>query len=297
MFEGFTELDLEVDGVRLRGRVGPENGKPPLLLLHGHPQSHMMWHRVAPALTDDHFVVVPDLRGYGDSARPARRADHSTYSKRAMAGDCVALMERLGHRRFAVAGHDRGGRVAARLAADAPDRVERLMVLDIAPTVDMYEGTTREFAAAYWHWFFLIQPSPLPETLIGANPRAYVTGVLGGRHAGLTPFPPEVLDHYVSGLSGADRAIGACEDYRASATIDIEHDLLDRANARMIQRPMRVLWAEHGVVQRYFDPLALWRRVAEDVSGRAVDCGHYLPEERTDEVLAEMTYFFQPATA
>ncbi|MBS1690960.1 MAG: alpha/beta hydrolase [Actinobacteria bacterium] len=293
MFEGFAELDAEVNGVRLRGRMGPDNGKPPLLLLHGHPQSHMMWHRVAPALSDNHFVVAPDLRGYGDSGRPLPRADHSTYSKRTMAQDCLALMEHLGHRRFAVAGHDRGGRVAARLAADAPTRVERLMILDVAPTVDMYEGTTREFATAYWHWFFLIQPAPLPETLIGANPRAYVTGVMGSRHAGLQPFPTEVLDHYVSGFDGADRAVGACEDYRASATIDLEHDLLDRARGRMITPPLRVLWAEHGVIERHFDPLGLWREVASDVSGRPVDCGHYLAEENPHEVVDEMSDFFQ----
>ncbi len=197
MFSGFTRLDIEVNGVRLRGRVGPDPHKAPLLLLHGHPESHLMWHRVVPALAEDYFIVAPDLRGYGDSGRPAPSPDHSTYSKREMARDCIALMEALGHQRFFVAGHDRGARVAARLAADAPGRVIRAMLLDVAPTLDMYEDTSLAFATAYWHWFYLIQPAPMPETLIGANPRAYVEGVMGARHAGLTPFPQEVLDHYV----------------------------------------------------------------------------------------------------
>lgn len=292
MFHDFRELDVEVNGVRLRGRVGPDPGKPPLLLLHGHPQSHMMWHRVAPELAENYFVVAPDLRGYGDSARPAPSTDHSAYSKRAMAQDCLALMEHFGHQRFAVAGHDRGGRVAARLAADAPDRISRAMLLDVAPTLDMYEGTNRAFASAYWHWFFLIQASPMPETIIGGNPRAYVEGVMGGRHAGLAPFPPEVLAHYVSGFDGADRAVGACEDYRAAASIDLKHDEADRTEGRKIQVPLRVLWAKHGVIEKLFHPIGLWEKIATTVSGRAIDCGHYLPEERPDEILEEMRSYF-----
>lgn len=296
MFPGFDELDITVNGVRLRGRVGPTSGKPPLLLLHGHPESHLMWHRVAPELADDFLIVAPDLRGYGDSERPAPSRDHSTYSKREMARDCVELMTALGHQRFFVAGHDRGARVAARLVADEPQRVTRAMLLDIAPTLDMYEGTTRDFAAAYWHWFFLIQAAPLPETLIGANPRAYVEGVMGARHAGLAPFPRDVLDCYIAGFAGIERARGACEDYRAAATIDLDHDRRDRVEGRRITVPLRVLWGKHGVIERMFQPIELWQNIADTVSGRALDCGHYLPEEQPEVVVAEMHAFFGDPT-
>jgi haloacetate dehalogenase len=291
MFDGIPELDVTVNGVRLRGRVGPDRAKPPLLLLHGHPESHLIWHKVAPSLARDFFLVMPDLRGYGDSDRPPATTDHSSYSKREMARDCVELMARLGHRRFDVVAHDRGARVTARLAADHPERVGRAMLMDIAPTLDMYETTTRAFASAYWHWFFLIQPAPTPETLIGGNPRAYVEAVMGSRHAGLAPFPPEVLDRYVDALTGVDQAVGMCEDYRAAATIDLEHDRADRAAGRRITAPLRVLWGERGIVGRLFDPLALWRGVADDVSGRSVDCGHYLPEELPDEIEREIRAF------
>lgn len=291
-FSGFADLDLRVNGVRLRGRVGGRASRPALLLLHGHPQTHMMWHRVAAELAEDFAVVAPDLRGYGDSDRPAADEDHASHSKRTMARDCAELMSALGHDRFLVAGHDRGGRVAARLAVDAPDRVDKAILLDVAPTLDMYEGADREFATAYWHWFFLIQPAPLPETLVEADPRAYVVGVLGGRYAGLAPFPPEVLDHYVAGLTGTGRARGICEDYRAAATIDLDHDRADRTAGRVTSVPLRVLWARHGVIERLFDPIPLWKQVAADVSGRALDCGHYLAEERPDEVVREMRSFF-----
>ncbi len=291
VFDGFADFAVEVDGVGIRGRQGGDPNAP-VLLLHGHPQTHVMWHRVAPALARRRRVVVADLRGYGDSGRPGAGAGPEWGSKRRMARDAVELMERLGHPRFDVVGHDRGARVAARLAADRPERVGRAMLLDIAPTLDMYEGADRAFATAYWHWFFLIQPAPLPERLIAADPRAYVEGVLGGRHAGLAPFPPEALDAYVSALSGAAaRAAGICADYRAAATVDLDHDRADREEGRLIRTPLRVLWAEHGVVGRMFDPLTLWRRVAVDVTGRPLDCGHYLPEERPDEVLSEIERF------
>ena len=292
MFDGFAELDVEVNGVRLRGRHSSDEGKPALLLLHGHPQSHVMWHRVAPALAEDFFVVAPDLRGYGESGRPIADTKHHSYSKREMSRDALALMEHLGRREFSVVGHDRGARVAARLAADAPDRVHRAMLLDIAPTLDMYEATNREFASTYWHWFALIQPAPLPETLIGNSPRAYVEGVMGGRHAGLAPFPPEVIDAYVAGLTGMERALGACEDYRASASIDLEHDRADRAAGNHIRVPLRILWAEHGVIEKHFDPLELWQNIAVSISGRVVDCGHYLAEENPDEIVSEIREFF-----
>jgi haloacetate dehalogenase len=293
MFEGFAGLDVRVNGVRLRGRVGGDPARPALVLLHGFPQSHLIWRAMAPSLARDFFVVAPDLRGYGDSERPPATADHSPYSKREMARDCVALLEHLGHRRFAVVGHDRGARVTARLAADHPDRVTRAMLLDIARTLDMYQRTTRDFATAYWHWFFLIQPAPLPEALIGAQPRVFVERLMGAGSAGLAPFPPEVLDRYVAAMTGPDRAFGMCEDYRAAATIDLDHDRADRAAGRRITAPLRVLWGERGVVGRLFDPLALWRGVATDVTGRSVDGGHYLPEELPDEIEREIRSFLR----
>jgi haloacetate dehalogenase len=296
VFQGFSELDVEVNGVRLRGKTGPNNGKPALLLLHGHPENHMMWHRVAPKLAEDFFLVLPDLRGYGRSDRPNSGTNHAGYSNREMARDAVALMEHFGCREFGVAGHDRGARVAARLAVDSPDRVSRAMLLDIAPTLAMYEGTTRDFASGYWHWFFLTQPAPLPETLIGANPRAYVEGIMGGRHAGLTPFPAEILEHYVAGFAGPERAMGACEDYRASATIDLDHDRADIAQGVMIKPELRVLWAKHGIIEKLFDPLPLWGKIASTVSGRSIDSGHYLPEENPEEILKDMRDFFNAAS-
>lgn len=291
MLPGFTEFSVKVNGVIQRGRHGGDPSRPALLLLHGHPETHLMWHRTTPQLAEDFFVVAPDLRGYGRSSRPSPGADHAAYSKRAMARDAVELMHQFGHTRFAAAGHDRGGRVVGRLAADHPDRLTHALVLDVAPTLDMYEGTDRSFAAAYWHWFFLIQPAPLPERLIAADPRAYVEGVMGGRHAGLAPFPAEVLEDYVAAISSEELASGLCEDYRAAAGIDLEHDRADRAAGRRTPVPLRALWAEHGVVGRLYDPLALWRQVAEEVSGRALDCGHYLPEERPEEVVSEIRRF------
>lgn len=316
--EGFVDFDLEVNGVRIAGAMSADadaadatdatdgagtasattasaREKPTLLLLHGHPENHLMWHRVAPQLIEEFTLVMPDLRGYGRSGRPESGADHSAYSNRAMAADAVALMERLGHSSFVVCGHDRGARVAARMAADHPDRVRRLLLLDVAPTLRMYEDTTRAFAEAYWHWFFLIQPAPMPETLIGADPKAYVEGVMGARHAGLTPFPREVLDSYAEGLRGADRARGICEDYRASAGIDLDHDRADIAVGRLIEPELRVLWARHGVIERLFEPLSLWGEVARSVSGHVVDCGHYLPEEAPAEVVAEIRSFLGSA--
>lgn len=292
MFPNFRALDIDINGIRIRGRIGPNQNKPPLLLLHGHPETHVMWHRVAPELSNDYFVVAPDLRGYGFSGRPGCNADHATYSKRQMAQDCIKLMQALGHDRFFVAGHDRGGRVAARLATDAPESVIRAMLLDVAPTLDMYDRTTRAFATSYWHWFFLIQPAPLPEKLIEANPRAYIEGVMGGRHAGLQPFPPDVLDCYVSAITGEGKARGICEDYRAAATIDLEHDRIDRAERRYIEPPLRILWAKYGVIEKLFHPIQLWENVAWHVSGHSIDSGHYIAEENPGETIEEMLSFF-----
>lgn len=291
-FEGYTPFMVRTaDGVDIHGIRGGEG--PPLLLLHGHPQTHMIWHRCAGDLAQHFTVIATDLRGYGASGKPASDARHAAYSKRAMAADQVALMRQLGFERFFVCAHDRGARVAHRMALDHPDAVERLMLLDIAPTLAMYEQTDREFATRYFHWFFLIQPEPLPETLIGANSDAYVERVMGGRHAGLAPFAPEALDAYRAALRQPGAVHAMCEDYRASASIDLEHDRADIERGHKVGCPLRVLWGEHGVIGRCFDPLAEWRKVARDVSGRALPCGHYIPEEAPGALVGEILSFFE----
>jgi haloacetate dehalogenase len=287
LFPGFEQRRLDVDGVELNCRVGGQG--PALLLLHGHPQTHVMWHRVAPRLAERFTLVVADLRGYGDSAKPD--AGTEAYSKRTLARDNVELMRLLGHQRFAVLAHDRGARVAHRLALDHPEAVERLMLLDIAPTLAMYRQTDEAFARAYWHWFFLIRPAPLPERLIEADPEGYLKGVMGTRSAGLAPFPPEVLAEYLRCLSLPGTARGICEDYRASAGIDLEHDQADLDAGRRLELPLRVLWGAEGTVGRCFDPLTEWRQVATQVSGRALPGGHYLAEEVPDLVLEEALAF------
>jgi haloacetate dehalogenase len=289
-FLSLPTFDIERNGVRIHGRIGGSGA--PLLLLHGHPQTHAIWHRVAPALAERFTVVAVDLRGYGDSGRPAPDAEHAVYSKREMALDALAAMRHHGFERFGVLAHDRGARVAHRLAADHPAAVERMLLLDIAPTLAMYENTSEAFAKAYWHWFFLIQPPPLPEALIASDPVRYIRSVMGGRHAGLAPFAPEVLAEYERCAAIAGTAESICEDYRASATIDLAHDRADIAAGLQLAQPLRVLWGEHGAVGKAFDVLALWRERAADVSGRALPCGHYVPEEAPGELLAEALSFF-----
>jgi haloacetate dehalogenase len=294
MWTDFQPLTLQRDGVTLFARQGgpSDSGRPPLLLLHGHPQTMAMWHRVAPALARKRRVVLMDLRGYGDSGRPVAGEASAAYAKREMALDAVALMRSLGHERFAVLAHDRGARVAHRLALDHPQAVDRLMLLDIAPTLAMYEGTTEAFARAYWHWFFLIQPAPLPERLIEADPIAYLRDGMGRRGGGF--FAPEAWAEYERCIAKPATAAAICADYRASAGIDLVHDRADRDAGRRVSQPLRVLWGASGVVGRCFEPLELWRAVADDVSGRAVDSGHYIAEEAPDVVLAEAQAFFGP---
>ncbi len=291
MLQQFSTFIIERSGVRLQGRVGGQGA--PLLLLHGHPQSHVMWHLVAPKLAERFTVVMMDLRGYGDSGRPQSDASHAVYSKREMTLDAVAVMKHHGFERFHVMSHDRGARVAHRLAADHPQVVERLMLLDIAPTLSMYENTSLVFATAYWHWFFLIQPPPLPEALIESDPVRYVRSVMGRRHAGLAAFAPEALAEYERCAQIPGTAHSICEDYRASATIDLEHDRLDVAAHHQLQQPLRVLWGEHGTVGQCFDVLALWRERANNVTGGTVPCGHYIAEEAPAALLDEAFQFFQ----
>jgi len=291
MLQSFERCDTVRDGVRLRARrAGSGN---PLLLLHGHPQSQMMWHRVAPELAKRFTVVLMDLRGYGDSDRPPPGADSAAYAKREMALDALALMHGLGFERFQVLAHDRGARVAHRLAADHPEAVERLLLLDVAPTLAMYRNTSEAFARAYWHWFFLIQPPPLPEALIEADPVRYARSVMGSRHAGLAAFDPAALAEYERCIARAGTAASLCADYRASAGIDLVHDEEDVAAARRLAQPLHVLWAEHGAVGRCFDVLALWRERANSVTGRSLPCGHYIAEEVPALMLAEAFAFFR----
>jgi haloacetate dehalogenase len=290
LFPGLRSQRITTDdGVQIHTVTGGTG--PALLLLHGHPQTHAIWHKVAPALAERFTLVLADLRGYGDSSKPPGDADHANYSKRTMARDMLRVMEALGHRRFSILAHDRGARVAHRLAADHGDAVRRLVLLDIAPTLAMYEQTNETFARAYWHWFFLIQPAPLPERLIEADPAAYLRDVMGGRSGGLAPFDPRAFAEYIRALSGPGAAHATCEDYRAAAGIDLEHDRADRERGLRLAMPLQVLWGEHGVVQRCFRPLDEWRRVAGDVRGEALPCGHYIPEEAPDALLARALPF------
>ena len=291
MFQEFERLRLKVNGEEIhlvRGGSGP-----PLLLLHGHPQTHAIWHKVAGTLAREFTVVATDLRGYGDSGKPRGLADHSNYAKRVMAQDQVDVMSALGHARFRVLAHDRGARVAHRMAVDHPERVLKLVTLDIAPTLAMYERTNLELATRYFHWFFLTRPFPFPETLIAADPELYLKHTMESRSAGLAPFSPEAYAEYTRCILDPRTVHGICEDYRASAGIDLDHDRADRAQGRKVGCPMLVLWGAQGVVGRVVDPLAEWNRVAEDVRGTSLDCGHYMPEEAPEAVLAEALPFLR----
>ena len=293
-FPGFEQKKISIssaDGaIDIAYQIGGSG--PPVLLLHGFPQTKAIWHQVAPALAQDYTVIAADLRGYGQSSKPHGKDDHSTYSKRSMAADQHALMKSLGFNQFFLLGHDRGGRVSHRLASDFPDSVSRLMVLDISPTLTMYENTTMEFARGYWHWFFLIQPNPVPETMIGANPEFWLKNHMG-RHAGTGIFSADRWAEYLAGASNSESMHAMCEDYRAAATIDLEHDRADRQLEKKLEMPMRVLWGEHGLVNKCFDPIEDWKRVANQVSGKSVPCGHYIPEELPDQLIEESRAFFK----
>ncbi|MBB1610743.1 MULTISPECIES: alpha/beta fold hydrolase [unclassified Pseudomonas] len=292
MFEGFSDVSATVDGIKIHALMA--GAGPALLLLHGHPQTHAIWHKVAPTLARQFTIVVADLRGYGDSGKPPGEPDHANYAKRRMALDQVRLMQALGLPTFAVIGHDRGGRVAARMALDHPDVVSHLVTLDVAPTLAMYQQTSFEFARAYWHWFFLVRPAPFPETLIRADPDLYLKQTIGARSAGLKPFAPEAYAAYLRCLSDPATAHGICEDYRASVGIDLEHDQADLAAGKQIQCPFLALWGRDGVIERCFDPLAEWRRWNPGVKGMALPCGHYIPEE-APEVLLDHVLAFLPS--
>ncbi|HVG76200.1 MAG TPA: alpha/beta fold hydrolase [Thermoleophilaceae bacterium] len=270
---------------------------PPLLLLHGYPESHLMWHGAAPLLAEEHTVVAADLAGYGASFRPAPASDHAPHGKRAMAADQVEAMAALGFARFAVAGHDRGGRVAYRMALDRPERVERLAVLDIVPTGEVWRRADGDFARGYWHWSFLSLPAPLPERLIGGDPQAYFDlHVRAGMGLGTAPgrYPAEVLAAYRRALDDPAAVEAMCEDYRAGASVDAERDDADAAAGRRIACPVLVLWAARGALPRFYgDVLGVWRPWAPDVRGAAIDGTHFFPEDRPEETAAALLSFLR----
>jgi haloacetate dehalogenase len=300
-FENFETRHFDTSGARIHARVsrGLPGSRPTLLLLHGFPQTHVMWHRVAQLLDKDFFLVMPDLRGYGDSSKAPGLPDHSNYSKRALAQDMVEVMDALGVARFSLCGHDRGGRVAHRLAVDHPERVQALCVIDIAPTLDMYAATNMEFARAYYHWFHLIQPQPLPESMIGGNPLSYLHAKLGGwGSGGLSHIEPAALAEYERCFCQPETIHAMCEDYRASADIDLAHDRASRAEQAhgggKIACNTWVMWGARGVVQRLFKPLELWQaQCAGRVSGQAMPCGHFIPEELFVQTAADLASFFK----
>jgi haloacetate dehalogenase len=287
MFEGFTRTLVETPEAAICVRHGGSG--PPVLLLHGYPQTHAIWHKVAPGLAEDHTVVCADLRGYGDSGKPPTAPDHEPYSKRAMARDQVAVMRALGFERFCVVGHDRGGRCAYRMALDHPGRVAALAVLDIVPTWEMYRRTDMSFALGYWHWFFLAQPHPFPERVIAADPQAFHF------HRGRAMFDPAALAEYMRCASDPATIHAMCEDYRAGATYDFDLDAQDRAAGRRIACPLLALWGARGHVGGWYDVPAIWRDWADDVEGHAIDCGHYIPEEAPDAMLAALRPFLRRA--
>lgn len=291
MFGGFKTQRVKTSGAEIA--VWHAGSGPPILLLHGYPQTHVMWHLVAPQLADRFTVIVPDLRGYGDSSKPRGDEDHYAYSKRALARDQVELMAALGHERFAVVGHDRGGRVAHRLALDEPNRVTRLVLLDIVPTRTMFQKVDRPIGLGIYHWFFLAQPHDLPERLIGADPAFWLRWQLRRWSDDRNEFfDARALAEYVRCFSDPDAIHASCEDYRAGATIDLEHD--ERDLDRRIACPLLVLWGERAKATSPFDVLGEWRQRAERVDGRPLDCGHFLAEERPAEVTRELIVFLGP---
>lgn len=289
MFPGFTTLDVDVDNVRIHARVGGQG--PPILLLHGYPQTHVIWRKVANALAESYTVVLSDLRGYGDSGKPDSEADHSSYSKRAMAADQVGLMEGLGYARFAVVGHDRGARVAHRLWLDHSSRVERIAVLDIVPTRHVFDNVDRALATFYDHWFFLAEESDLPERLIGGAAEYFLRRKLDQWSGPDAVFEEDAVAEYVRCFSEPEAIRASCEDYRAAASIDLQHDEIDAMAGVRITCPLLVLWGNQGFVGSNYDVLEVWRAYADNVSGRGFDCGHFVPEEVPDQTVSALRGF------
>ena len=290
LLDGFRLLDVPLDtGVTIRAAI--DGNGPPLLLLHGHPQTHVTWRKIAPALAKHFTVIASDLRGYGDSSKPEGGENHSSYSKRCMAQDQVLLMGALGYQRFSVAGHDRGGRVAHRMVLDHPEAVSRLALIDIAPTATMYARTNKEFATRYFWWFFLIQPEPLPERMIGADPEFFLRKHIEGQIKIPDATEPAAFAEYLRCYNDPATRHAICEDYRAAATIDLKHDAED--SDIKIKAPLLAIWGGRGTVGALYDVVETWRDKATDVRGRALDCGHSPQEEQPEETIAELREFFR----
>ncbi|MFZ9367764.1 MAG: alpha/beta fold hydrolase [Burkholderiaceae bacterium] len=287
LFPGFTERLIRTRGTTIKV-VYAGQGEP-VLLLHGYPQTMACWHEIAPKLAKHYTVVCADLRGYGGSSKPKGLPDHSNYSKRAMAQDMAEVMQKLGHDRFHLVGHDRGGRVAHRLAKDHGERVHTLTVLDISPTLKMFESTDIRFATAYYHWFQMLQPAPIPERMLQGIVPFNILGMIGTAKPDLSAFSKAALREYVKAFSDPKAVHASCEDYRAAGTIDLEHDRKDKR--RKLKMPLLALWGKRGVIHRLFNCLADWREVAKDVRGKALDCGHFIPEEKPAETLREIRRF------
>ncbi len=288
MFEGFENVRVATDGAEIN--VLKAGNGPPLLLLHGYPQTHVMWHKIAHRLAENFSVVMSDLRGYGDSSKPDGGDGHEGYSKRAMADDQVQVMAHLGHDRFLVAGHDRGGRVTHRMALDHPEKVLKAAVLDIVPTHKIFSTVNQKVASGYYHWFFLIQPDGLPEALIGGDPELYLRHKVGHWSASLDGFTGEAMAEYIRCFSNPETIHASCEDYRAAASIDMAHDEADLATK--VACPLLVLWGKNGLMDSSYDVLETWRERASDVRGKAISCGHFLAEEKPQETLDALLDFF-----
>jgi haloacetate dehalogenase len=288
VFEGFTEFDVATSGATIHGRRGGEG--PAVLLLHGIPETHLMWHRVAPRLAERYTVIATDLRGYGDSGKPPSAPDHAPYSMRAIAADQVEVMRMMGHDRFGVVGHDRGARCGYRLALDAPGAVTHLTVMDIVPTGEAYRRAEMKFSLGYWIWAFLAAPQPVPEQFIAARPAVLVDFMLDSWPKVKDAFPDEVRAEYVDKFRNPDTVHAICEEYRAAATLDYQHDEADRGK-RKINCPVQVLWSQGGSVERLYDPLDVWRSWADDVRGAPVPVGHFIPEEAPEETVGQLLEF------
>ena len=290
----FKRITLAPGGVRINTLVGGNAAGTPVLLLHGYPQTHVMWHHVAPVLAEDHMVVLTDLRGYGDSGKPAGGPRHDAYAKRTMAYDQVLVMRELGYDNFAVVGHDRGARVAHRMALDYARNVRKLAVLDIVPTRHALRTADKDFGLAYWHWFFLAQPEPLPEHQIGADPVGWVRGRMSTWRRGGKSFDPRAVDEYVRCFNDPAAVHASCEDYRAAVGTDLEDDDAAAARGQLVTAPTLVLWGEHGFVGRHYgDVTDIWRDYAETVTGQSLPCGHFLAEECPKETAEALTEFLK----
>lgn len=290
MFESFTKSYVRVGALDFFVRHGGRKDRPAVLLLHGYPQTSAMWEHVAPSLAEEYYVICPDLRGYGRSSKPASDPDHATYSKREMGKDMLGIMDHFGYRQFLLGAHDRGARVAHRMCMDHEDRVNALLLLDIAPTREMYKEASSQFARAYWHWYFLIQPSPIPEKMIENDPKQYWMLKCINQSNGVNPFSEEALTEYLRAFDDPAAVHASCEDYRAAVTIDIAHDNAD--GPRKLKTPIKVIWSATGAVGQCFDPLKLWQQRAENVVGSAVQATHYMAEEIPTEITQMMSDFF-----